>query len=132
MKTMARSPIEELQRQIANLGERVEQLLNKPVEPRTMLDVIGPETKLQHSVAIGDAADMASTFRCHMSNGIAAEKCSGDFRTMGREQFMPLSREQRGGWKTDRDSREGSRQTAGEMRGEAAVRLQNRTPRRFA
>jgi hypothetical protein len=27
------------------LGERVEQLLNKPVEPRTMLDVIGPETK---------------------------------------------------------------------------------------
>jgi AraC-like DNA-binding protein len=42
---MARSPIEELQRQIAKLGERVEQLLNKPVEPRTMLDVIGPETK---------------------------------------------------------------------------------------
>ena len=65
-------------------------------------------------------------------DGIAAEKCSGDVRTMGREQFMPLSREQRGGWKTDRDSREGSRQTAGEMRGEAAVRLQNRTPRRFA
>jgi hypothetical protein len=45
MKTMTRSPLEELQRQIANLGERVEQLLNKPVEPKTMLDVIGPETK---------------------------------------------------------------------------------------
>ena len=32
---MARSPIEELQRQIAKLREQVEQLLNGPVEPRT-------------------------------------------------------------------------------------------------
>jgi AraC-like DNA-binding protein len=45
MKTMAKSPIEELQRQIAKLGERIEQLVNRPVEPRTTLDVIGPETK---------------------------------------------------------------------------------------
>ena len=42
---MARSLIEELQRRIAKLGERVQQLLNISVEPRTMLDVIGPETK---------------------------------------------------------------------------------------
>ena len=32
---MARSPIEELQRQIAKLREQIEQLLNGPVEPRT-------------------------------------------------------------------------------------------------
>jgi AraC-like DNA-binding protein len=45
MKTMARSPIQELQRQIAKLGEQVEQLFNRPVESRTTPDVIGPETK---------------------------------------------------------------------------------------
>jgi AraC-like DNA-binding protein len=45
MKTMAQSPIEELQRQIAKLSERVEQLLGRPAEARTMFDVIGPEIK---------------------------------------------------------------------------------------
>lgn len=94
------------------------------------------------SALLGDADNVGSNEPAELAyriedaeagrDGIAAEKCSRDVRTMGREHFMPLSREQRGGWKTDRDNQEGSRQTAGEMRGEAAVRLQNRTPPRFA
>ena len=44
-KVMAGPLIEELQRRIAKLGARVEQLLNRSVEPRIMLDVIGPQAR---------------------------------------------------------------------------------------
>ena len=52
----------------------------------------------QRAVNLGSNEPVELAYRIEdprpAANGIAADKCSGDVRTMGREQFMPLSREQ--------------------------------------